>query len=115
MAIYEYRAKCIRVVSGLTVELGVDLGFGLNLVRKFDLGVGLKESSKRVRARVEELLFDGLDDSGINADSTPKDLLIHTNQQTDDLYMAAVMIWYERDHQWTSISDILIEEGLAVL
>lgn len=116
MAIYEYRAKCRRVISGLTVELGVDLGFGIGMVRNFDLqGICLKEPSAVVRARVEELLFTGLDGSGINADTVARDLLIHTGQDTDGCYHARVMIFDDSPPlpAWKSVQGILLEEDLV--
>ena len=37
MAIYEYRAKCIRVIDGDTVHLEVDLGFRMSCHHHFRL------------------------------------------------------------------------------
>ena len=109
MAIYEYRAKCLQVISGLTVELGVDLGFGIEMVRKFDLaGVVLFAPSSEVKARVRQLLFAVPEDNNF-----PHDLLIHTAEAGRS---AKVMV-LDRSPPltaWKSVQGYLLEEGLVL-
>lgn len=125
MAIYEYRAKCVRVIDGDTVDLDVDLGFYMRVHRRFRLlGINTPElrggtdetkaAAQAAKQRVKELLFAVPEDNNF-----PVDLLIHT-EKADSFgrWLAAVMVFRDGNAEhppaWISIGDILIEEGLGV-
>ena len=130
MAIYEYRAKCVRVIDGDTVDLDVDLGFHMRALTRFRLlGVNTPElrggdadtklAAQAAKKRAQELLFAVPEDN-----SFPVDLLIHT-EKADSFgrWLASVMIFTDTLPlipdgptlpAWISISDILIYEGLGL-
>lgn len=105
MAIYEYRAQCLRVMDGKTVLLQVDLGFSERVTYPFLLK-GIKESTEEAAALLRTLL---------KVDSPQ--LLIHTESGPTGQYVARVMVFgdYGEDKFtcWTSVSDILMDKGLA--
>ena len=105
MAIYEYRAQCLQVIDGKTVLLQVDLGFSERVTYPFLLK-GVDENSERAAEFLRSLLKDG----------APQ-LLIHTESGPTGQYIARVMVFgdYGEDKFtcWTSVSDILVDKGLA--
>ena len=123
MAIYEYRAKCLRVIDGDTVHLEVDLGFRMSTEHHFRLlgidtpelrggTVESKNKAQQAKRRVKELLFVDPDEC-----TTSFDLLIHT-EKADSFgrWLAKVMVFTDLEPvaQWVDISDILIKEGHGV-
>jgi len=128
MAIYEYAARCLRVVDGDTVDLEVDLGFGMRSIQRFRLmGIDTpelrggtpesKEKAKEAKARVEQLLIHE-----VNPQWGDFPILVHT-EKADSFgrYLANVLVFVDFSNEnphnpqhWTSVSGILLEEGLAV-
>jgi len=107
---YTYRAKCVRVIDGDTLQLSILLGFNVSVEEKVRiLGIntseiyGVKKGSEEYnkgmvsKARVEELVLN-------------KELTVVTHKDKKGKYgryLAEVYV----DEQ--SIGDILIKEGLA--
>lgn len=110
MELYCYRATCIRVVDGDTVDLSVDLGFNIHMAHRFRLrGVDTpeifgvpKESAEfergsAAKARVQELLMG-------------KDLEVKTEKDRTDKYGRYVAdIWVDG----VDVGQALLDEGLA--
>ena len=117
MAIYEYRAKCVRVVDGGTVDLDVDLGFNMRMVQRFRLQGFAPFDEKPAIAFMYQLLFVA---------SVPAPLLIHTSASDEQMvgcdWYAKVMLLEDTlplvpggstYKQWIDITNILIYKELG--
>ena len=110
MELYCYKATCIRVVDGDTVDLSVDLGFNIHMAHRFRLrgidtpeifGVS-KESAEFERGqaskvRMQELLMG-------------KDLELKTEKDRTDKYgryLTTIMV------DGVDVGQTLLDEGLA--
>lgn len=110
MELYCYRATCIRVVDGDTLDLSVDLGFGLRIENRFNIrGIdapevyGPKDSpdelprGQAARNRLVELVMG-------------KDLEIKTEKDRTERYgryVATVVA------DGVDVGQALLDEGLA--
>jgi hypothetical protein len=116
MAIYEYRAKCVRVVDGGTVDLDVDLGFNMRVVQRFRLQ-GFAPFEGKAEGVLRQLLFIA---------SVPVPLLIHTSASDEQMvgcdWYAKVMLLEDTlplvpggstYKQWIDITNILIYKELG--
>jgi micrococcal nuclease len=118
---YEYRCKVLKVVDGDTVDVDIDLGFGIVLTdeRVRIMGIDTPESrtsdkvedvfGEAAKARVKELLH--ADDHAI--------LKTEVNKDGEDMKgkFGRVLgdFWVEEyEGQKRLLTDILIEEGHAV-
>ncbi len=114
MAIYEYRAECRRVIDGRTVLLEVELGFNKQVTAPFLLK-GIGDSTEKAAELVRSLLL-GTQEEHIQRGGS-RQLLIHTESGSNGEYIARVMVFgdYGEDkfNCWTSVSDILVDKGLA--
>ena len=52
---YNYNAKCTRVVDGDTIDATIDLGFGVNIKKRIRLA-GINAPESRTRNKVEKKL-----------------------------------------------------------
>lgn len=52
---YEYKAKIVRVVDGDTVDIDIDLGFGVCIVKERVRIMGIDTPESRTRDKVEKL------------------------------------------------------------
>jgi micrococcal nuclease len=119
MAIYEFAARCIKVIDGTTVELLVNLGFKVTLLQRFSLiGINTPEANEeKAKARIQSLLIDD-----VNQRWGEYPLLIHTEESDSGQYLAKVLVFVEfvesvggsHPQHWVSISEILLKDGLAV-
>mgnify|MGYP003148054488 FL=1 len=55
MSIYNYNAKCTRVVDGDTIDAEIDLGFDIKVIKRIRLG-GINAPESRTRNKVEKKL-----------------------------------------------------------
>jgi len=118
---YEYRCKVLKVIDGDTVDVDIDLGFGIVLTdeRVRIMGIDTPESrtsdkvedvfGEAAKARVKELLH--ADDHAI--------LKTEVNKDGEDMKgkFGRVLgdFWVEEyEGQKRLLTDILIEEGHAV-
>lgn len=123
---YQYAAKCIRVIDGDTLDLDVDLGFDIHFqLRVRLLGVNTpetsgpkaateKEAGLRAKARVEGLVRTDKVEllSGLPASSFPVPLTIETAKDAQDKYgryLARIIL-----PDGKVLNDLLLAEGLAV-
>lgn len=112
---YEYSAKCDNVVDGDTVDLTVDLGFGVFRKDRFRLN-GLnapelhstdtkeRESGKKSKTRLEQLALG-------------KTITVRTFQDKQEKYgryLAELWDMSSTDKtQWVNFNKILLDEGFA--
>tara|TARA_R110000868_G_scaffold207421_2_gene456441 strand:- start:593 stop:1036 length:444 start_codon:yes stop_codon:yes gene_type:complete len=52
---YEYKAKIVRVIDGDTVDIDIDLGFGVMIVKERVRIMGIDTPESRTRDKVEKL------------------------------------------------------------
>lgn len=124
--LYFYKATCLRVVDGDTIDLDIDVGFHTHVHERVRLAgidtpetYGVKKTSAeyaegmKAKARVEELLLPG----------KKFEFFIETVKDKTGKYgryLAEVWIdtaWRQgpvaEGAVWRKLGDILVEEGLA--
>jgi len=118
---YEYRAICLRIIDGDTLELKLEIGFGLSFVDRFRLyGIDTAETHGKKSKIAEEkalglkavvfiktLLFPDKINSAPLRVETIKD-----KKDKYGRYLAKVFV--EKDGNDICINDALLKEGLAV-
>ena len=120
---YEYHVKILRVVDGDTVDVDIDLGFGVWLHRERVRVSGIDTPESRTRDKVEKLF-------GLAAKQRVKDLLpIGTKQilKTEidksgqdakgkfGRILGNFIVYDHKTDSWGSLTDILVNEGQAVV
>ena len=118
---YEYKCRVRRIVDGDTVDVDIDLGFGiwLNDERVRIMGIDTPES--RTRDKVEKVF-------GKAAKVRLKELLgpyatLKTRVAKDGEDMRGKFgrvlgdfeVYYHKEDRYTTVTDVLIKEGHAVL
>jgi len=112
---YTYRATCIHVVDGDTLDLAIDLGFDVHVHHRIRLhGVDTPETygvrkdgeeyaaGMRATTRVEELVT-----------GTP--LIVETLKDRRGKYgRYLARIHFEHEGGWCELARMLVDEGLAV-
>ena len=118
---YEYRCKVRRIVDGDTVDVDIDLGFGvwLNDERVRIMGIDTPESrtsdsvekafGKAAKARLKELLGPA---------ATLKTRVAKDGEDMRGKFgrvLGDFEVYYHKEDRYTTVTDILIKEGHAVL
>jgi len=117
---YEYRATIVKVVDGDTVDVDIDLGFGIVLSDERVRVAGIDTPESRTRDK-EEKKF------GLAAKSRVKQLLGKTcvlktqiNKNGEDMkgkfgrILGDFSIYDSATDRWRMITEVLISEGHAV-
>tara|TARA_E500000178_G_scaffold354705_1_gene424675 strand:- start:2518 stop:3000 length:483 start_codon:yes stop_codon:yes gene_type:complete len=117
---YEYKAKLIKVVDGDTVDVDIDLGFGVWLRDERVRIMGIDTPESRTRNKVEKLF-------GKAASTRVKELLgsnpiLKTFAAKDGEDMKGKFgrilgdfdVYSPTTDSWKPLTQVLIEEGLAV-
>jgi micrococcal nuclease len=118
---YEYKAKLLKVIDGDTVDVDIDLGFGVWLRNERVRIMGIDTPESRTRNKLEKLF-------GLAAKKRLKELL-----NTKDLVLKTFKgrggedakgkfgrilgdfnVYYHNDDRWTMVTEIMIKEGHAV-
>jgi len=112
---YEYRAKIVKVIDGDTVDVDIDLGFGIILSDERVRIMGIDTPESRTRDKVEKTF-------GLAAKDRLKELLGETtvlqtqiNKNGEDMkgkFGRILGDFVSNDQRM--ITDILVEEGHAV-
>lgn len=110
--LYEYKARCVRVVDGDTVDFDIDLGLSVHSyirVRLADINTpeifGVKKESEEyakgieAKQRVEDLILD-------------KPLVVRTVKDKTGKYGRYIAYVYV-DGSNEPVNDMLVKEGLA--
>lgn len=115
---YEYRASTVRVVDGDTVDLLIDLGFGVSIKERVRLsGINAPERNTpdgpRSTETLRSLLFLPEEDGG----PMPLPLIVHTSKDRRDKWQRFLALIYI-DHggglsDSPSINDQMVELGAA--
>ena len=112
---YEYRCKVVKIVDGDTVDVDIDLGFGVWLkkerIRMF--GIDTPESrtrdldEKKYGLMAKEFITKLLDDEG--------GIVLKTRKDAEGKYGRILgVLWRTTDFEDRSINQIMIEKHHAV-
>lgn len=117
---YEYRAKVVKVVDGDTVDVDIELGFGVVLADERVRIMGIDTPESRTRDKVEDLF-------GEAAKARVKELLsgdvilkTEVSKSGEDMkgkfgrILGDFMVERYENGKEERLTDILIEEGHAV-
>ena len=118
---YEYKAKLLKVIDGDTVDVDIDLGFGVWLRNERVRIMGIDTPESRTRNKIEKLF-------GLAAKKRLKELL-----NTSDLVLKTFKgrggedakgkfgrilgdfnVYYHNDDRFCRVTEIMIKEGHAV-
>lgn len=118
---YEYKAKLLKVIDGDTVDVDIDLGFGVWLRNERVRIMGIDTPESRTRNKIEKLF-------GLAAKKRLKELL-----NTSDLVLKTFKgrggedakgkfgrilgdfnVYYHNDDRYCRVTEIMIKEGHAV-
>ena len=114
---YEYRCKVLRVVDGDTVDVDIDLGFGIVLKDERVRIMGIDTPESRTRDKVEKLF-------GLASKARLKELIggrsgpilkTQINKKGEDMKgkFGRILGDFETESN-RMVTDILVEEGHAV-
>ena len=117
---YEYRAKILKVVDGDTVDVDIDLGFGIVLTDERVRIMGIDTPESRTRDKVEKKF-------GLAAKARLKQLLgkssvlkTQINKNGEDMkgkfgrILGDFSVFDASTDTWTMATTIMIKEGHAV-
>ena len=118
---YEYRAHIIKIVDGDTVDVDIDLGFGIILSNERVRINGIDTPESRTRDKVEKKF-------GLAAKARLKSLLGKTctlktqiNKSGEDMkgkfgrILGDFDVYDATTNSWKSVAAVLVNEGHAVL
>ena len=119
---YEYRCKVLKVIDGDTVDVDIDLGFGIVLKDERVRLMGIDTPESRTRDKVEKLfgnaskvrLKEMLDNK-----SGPI-LKTQINKDGEDMkgkfgrILGDFTVYHAPTDSWRMVTDIMVEEGHAV-
>lgn len=111
---YEYRAKLIKVIDGDTVDVDIDLGFGVWLKNERVRIMGIDTPESRTRDKVEKVF--GLASKDRLKQLVEKDTILKTfaSKNGEDMKGKFGRILGDFIVGEKTASEILIEEGHAV-
>ena len=117
---YEYKVKVIKVVDGDTVDVDIDLGFGVVLSDERVRIMGIDTPESRTRDKVEKVF-------GLASKARLKSLLGKTailktqiNKNGEDMkgkfgrILGDFDVYYAPQDRWMPVTEIMILEGHAV-
>lgn len=119
---YEYRCHVLRVVDGDTVDVDIDLGFGVWLKNERVRIMGIDTPESRTRDKVEK-------EFGLAAKKRLKEMLdnksgpilkTQINKKGEDMkgkfgrILGDFNVYYPVNDRWEMVSGILVSEGHAV-
>ena len=117
---YEYRATVLKVIDGDTVDVDIDLGFGIVLKDERVRIMGIDTPESRTRDKVEDLF-------GEAAKARVKELMgesivlkTQINKNGEDMkgkfgrILGDFNVYHSVTDSWRMLTEILVEEGHAV-
>ena len=119
---YEYRCKVMKVVDGDTVDVDIDLGFGIVLKNERVRVMGIDTPESRTRDKVEKQF-------GLAAKKRLKEMLdnksgpilkTQINKKGEDMkgkfgrILGDFTVYHAPTDSWRMVTEIMVEEGHAV-
>ena len=117
---YEYKAKLLKVVDGDTVDVDIDLGFGVWLRNERVRIMGIDTPESRTSDKVEKLF--GLAAKKRLKELLTKDIVLKTfkGRGGEDAkgkfgrILGDFSVYYPLEDRWCMATEIMIKEGHAV-
>jgi len=117
---YEYRAKVVKVIDGDTVDVDIDLGFGIVMTNERVRIMGIDTPESRTRDKVEDLFGEAAKARVIQL--LEKDVVLKTQiaRNGEDMkgkygrILGDFQCYDHKTDSWKLLTDILVEEGHAV-
>jgi len=117
---YEYRAKLVKVVDGDTVDVDIDLGFGVWLKDERVRIMGIDTPESRTSDKVEKVF--GLAAKERIKQLIEKDCILKTFAAKDGEDMKGKFgrilgdftVYHAPTDSWRMVTEIMVEEGHAV-
>ena len=117
---YEYRAKLVKVVDGDTVDVDIDLGFGIWMKDERVRIMGIDTPESRTRDKIEKLF--GKAASARVKELLDEDIILKTQIARDGEDMKGkygrilgdFMVERFEDGKQEMLTDVLVQEGHAV-
>ena len=117
---YEYRVEVLRVVDGDTVDVDIDLGFGVTLTNQRVRLAGIDAPETRTRDLAEKA--EGLKTKAFVEDILPvgtlQTMVVSNYDDSRGKYgriIADFKLYYAKEDCETTLTHILLKEGLADL
>ena len=119
---YEYRCKVLKIIDGDTVDVDIDLGFGIVLKNERVRVMGIDTPESRTRDKVEKQF-------GLAAKKRLKEMLdnksgpilkTQINKKGEDMkgkfgrILGDFTVYHAPTDSWRMVTDIMVEEGHAV-
>jgi len=119
---YEYRCKVLKIVDGDTVDVDIDLGFGIVLKSERVRVMGIDTPESRTRDKVEKQF-------GLAAKKRLKEMLdnksgpilkTQINKKGEDMkgkfgrILGDFTVYHAPTDSWRMVTEIMVEEGHAV-
>ena len=117
---YEYKCKLVKIVDGDTVDVDIDLGFGVWMKDERVRIMGIDTPESRTRDKIEKQF-------GLAAKKRLKELLgksavlkTQVNRDGEDMrgkfgrVLGDFNVYDSNKDSWRPVTDILVEEGHAV-
>ena len=117
---YEYKCKIRRVVDGDTVDVDIDLGFGIVLANERVRVMGIDTPESRTRDKVEKKF--GLASKARLKQLLQGDIVLKTqvNKNGEDMkgkfgrILGDFSVYYAGEDRWMPVTEVMILEGHAV-
>ena len=117
---YEYKAKLLKVVDGDTVDVDIDLGFGVWLRNERVRIMGIDTPESRTRDKVEKLF--GLAAKKRLKELLTKDIILKTfkGRGGEDAkgkfgrILGDFNVYYAEQDRWCLVTEIMFHEGHGV-
>lgn len=117
---YEYRARVVKVIDGDTVDVDIDLGFGIWMNNERVRLIGIDTPESRTRDKIEKIF-------GLAAKERLQDLLgtycrlrTQVSKNGEDMkgkfgrILGDFEVYDHEKDAYRSVSEILVEEGHAI-
>ena len=115
---YEYRVKIIKVIDGDTVDVDIDLGFGVTLTDERVRIMGIDTPESRTRDKVEKVFGKAAKQALLDMLGETSILKTQINRDGEDMKGKFGRILgdfiVDRHGESISVVDALIEDGHAV-
>jgi micrococcal nuclease len=119
---YEYRCKVLKVVDGDTVDVDIDLGFGIVLKDERVRLMGIDTPESRTRDKVEKV-FGNASKKRLKEMLDNKSgpiLKTQINKKGEDMkgkfgrILGDFTVYHAQTDSWRLVTEIMVEEGHAV-
>lgn len=115
MVMYEYKCKIIKIVDGDTVDVDIDLGFGIWIRNERIRLYGIDTPESRTRDKTEKRY--GLYASAFLKNALGTDCILRTQKDRSGKFgrvLGEFIVFDHANDRYTSVKDIMIREHIGV-